>query len=108
MKLVINRKIKSGLMGGKKFEIAARVDTERDLNALFKGYPDELVMAFKSAFTDKAYSLKRGELVNGTRFSVTSLNEVIEIEDRLLGAVEQLQRMVEIIGGVDAGLGIEE
>jgi hypothetical protein len=100
-KLVVKRTIKSGLMGGKKFEVAARVDSEADLVSLFKGFPDELVLAYKSAFAERSVSLRRSELLRGTRLSATSLNEIIEFEDRLQFAFEQLKRMIEIVKTAD-------
>jgi uncharacterized protein (UPF0305 family) len=107
LKLILKRSVRSGLIGGKKFEVAARVESERDLSVLFKGYPDELVMAFKSAFVDRSTSMKRSDLVKGTRFSTASLNEMIELEDRLLTAFDQLKRMVAIIETVDTDVAFE-
>lgn len=107
LKLVLKRSIKSGLMGGKKFEIASRIESDSDLAALFKGYPDELVMAFKSAFVDRSTSMKRSEFVKGHKFSVGSLNELIELEDRLLAAFDQLKRMVAVIESNDTDVTFE-
>ena len=107
LKLILKRSVKSGLIGGKKFEVAARVESERDLSALFKGYPDELVMAFKSAFVDRSTAMKRSDLVKGMKFSTASLNEMIELEDRLLTAFDQLKRMVAIIETVDTDVAFE-
>ena len=53
LRLVLRRHARSGLMGGKKFELLARIDGGPDVAALFKGYPDELVMADKSEFADR-------------------------------------------------------
>lgn len=97
LRMVVNRQIRSGLMGGKRFELQARIEGERDLAALFKGYPDELVLAYKSVFSDKSHAVKRGDLVRGCRVVVSSLNEMIELEERLGGAFDQLRRMVEIL-----------
>jgi len=107
LKLILKRSIKSGLIGGKKFDIAARIDSDGDLAALFKGYPDELVMAFKSAFVERSLTMKRAELVKGMKFSVGSLNELIELEERLLAAFDQLKRMVTIIETNDTDVTFE-
>ena len=108
LKLVLKRSIKSGLIGGKKFEIAARIESDADLAALFKGYPDELVMAFKSAFAERSTAMKRSELVKGHKFGVGSLNEIIELEDRLLAAFDQLKRMVAVIESNDTDVAFEQ
>jgi hypothetical protein len=96
-KLTMKRTVRSGLMGGKKFEVWARVEADYDISAFFKGYPDELVLAYKSMFADRSVSLKRSDLIRGTRLSCASLNEMIEFEDRLELGFEQLKRMVEIV-----------
>jgi hypothetical protein len=96
-KLTVKRTVKSGLMGGKKFEVWARVEADYDIAAFFKGYPDELVLAYKSMFADRSVSLKRSDLMRGTRLSCASLNEMIEFEDRLELGFEQLKRMIEIV-----------
>jgi hypothetical protein len=106
MRLVIRRQIKSGLIGGKKFEVTARVESVQDLAAMFKGYPDELVLAYRSTFVDRSVSLKRSELVRGARLSAGSLNEMIEIEERLQMGYEQLKRMVAIVEAGDAEVSI--
>jgi hypothetical protein len=106
MRLVIRRQIKSGLIGGKKFELTAKVESEHDLVAMFKGFPDELVLAFRSTFVDRSIALKRSELVRGTRLSAGSLNEMIEIEERLQMGYEQLKRMVAIVEAGDAEVSI--
>lgn len=107
LRLVVRRVVKSGLIGGKKFEVLARVEGGADLAALFKGYPDELVMAYRSVFADRSHSLKRSELVRGTRFQPGSLNEIIELEERLGGALDQLRRMVDIVTGGEADVVID-
>ena len=99
--MVVNRHLKSGLMGGKRFEVSARIESAQDLHALFKGYPDELVLAYKSVFSDKSHALKRSELMRGCRLNPGSLNEIIELEERLAGAFDQLKRMVEILEAGD-------
>jgi hypothetical protein len=48
-------------------------------------------------FADRSVSLKRSDLIRGTRLSCASLNEMIEFEDRLELGFEQLKRMVEIV-----------
>ena len=101
-RLTVKRTVKSGLMGGKKFEVWARVEGDYDVAALFKGYPDELVLAYKSMFADRSVSLKRSDLLRGTRLACTSLNEMIEFEDRLELGFEQLKRMIEIVRNADA------
>ncbi len=109
VKISVKRSIKSGLLSGKKFEISARVESEdgKDLTALFKGYADEHVLAYKSAFTDKPVTLRRSELVRGTRFAAGSLNEVIEFEDNLKLAAQHFRRMLEIVEMGDADIAIE-
>jgi len=107
LKLILKRTVKSGLIGGKKFEMAARVESDQDLVSLFKGYPDELVMAFKSTFADKNTAMKRSELVRGAKFSSASLNEMIELEDRVLAAFDQLKRMISIIEANDVDVTFE-
>ena len=107
LKLILKRTIKSGLIGGKKFEVAARIESDRDLAVLFKGYPDELVMAFKSAFVERSTAMKRSELLKGTKFSAASLNELIELEDRLLTAFEHLKRMISILETADTDVAFE-
>lgn len=97
LNLVVKRTVKSGLFTGKKYEVAVRVDSDRDLPALFKGYPDELVLAYKSTFAERSSSLRRSELVKGARIGVGSLNEMIELEDYLRNAFEQLKRMIAIV-----------
>jgi len=65
-------------------------------------------MAFKSAFVDRNTAMKRSDLVKGMKFfSTASLNEMIELEDRLLTAFDQLKRMVAIIETVDTDVAFE-
>jgi hypothetical protein len=106
MKLVIKRTIKAGLMGGKRFELTARAESDGDLAALFKGCSDELVLSFRSSFADKSVALKRSDLLRGTKLNAATLNELIELEDRLQAGFEQLKRMVEIMkaGDVEVSL----
>ena len=104
MKLAIKRVIKAGLMGGRRFELSAKVDSDIDLNALFKGCPDELLLAYKSAFADKSVALKRSELVRGAKFSAGTLNELLELEERLQLGFDQLKRMVDILRRGDTDL----
>ena len=101
MKLLLKRTIKSGLMGGRRFELQAKVDSDTDLNALFKGCPDELLLAYKSSFADKSLAVKRSELLRGAKFSAAGLNELIELEERLQVGFDQLKRMVEILKAGD-------
>jgi hypothetical protein len=104
LKLVVKRTVKSGLMGGKKFEIFAKVEGENDFATLFKGCADEFVLAYKSAFAEKSVSVKRSELMRGVKFSTATLNETIELEDRLQLAFDQFKRMVEILHKGDTDL----
>ena len=104
MKLAIKRVIKAGLMGGRRFELLAKVDSDIDLNALFKGCPDELLLAYKSAFADKSVALKRSELVRGAKFSAATLNELLELEERLQLGFDQLKRMVDVMRRGDTDL----
>ena len=97
MKMILRRAVKSGLIGGKKFELTSRIDSEKDLAILFKGYADELVMAYKSTFADRSTALKRSEFLRGAKFTVGSLNELIELEDNLQSAFEQVKRMIDIV-----------
>jgi hypothetical protein len=101
MQLAVKRVIKAGLMGGRRFELFAKVDSDFDLNALFKGCPDELLLAYKSAFADRSVAVRRSELVRGAKFSAGTLNELIELEERLQLGFEQLKRMVEILRAGD-------
>jgi hypothetical protein len=97
LKMILRRAAKSGLIGGKKFELTSRIESDKDLNALFKGYPDELVLAYKSIWVDRSISLKRSDFLRGSKFSVGSLNEMIELEERLQMAFDQTKRMIEIV-----------
>jgi hypothetical protein len=101
MKLAVKRVIKAGLMGGRRIELYAKVDSDIDLAALFKGFPDELVIAYRSAFADKSVAVKRSELLRGAKFSAQSLNELIELEDRLQSGFEQIKRMAEVLRAGD-------
>jgi hypothetical protein len=101
MKLAVKRVIKAGLMGGRRFELMAKVDSDVDLSALFKGFPDELLVAYRSAFADKSVALKRGELIRGAKFQAASLNELLELEERLQAGFEQLKRMVDVVRAGD-------
>lgn len=107
LKLILRRNVKSGLIGGKKFEVHSRVETDKDLIALFKGYPDELVLAYKSIWADRSLSLKRSEFLRGTKFTVTSLNELIELEERLQSAFDQVRRMIEIVETFQTDIALE-
>jgi hypothetical protein len=102
MQLAVKRVIKAGLMGGRRFELHAKVDSDVDLGALFKGCADELVIAFRSAFAEKSVAVKRSELVRGAKFTAASLNELIELEERVQLGFEQLKRMVDILRAGDA------
>jgi hypothetical protein len=104
MQLAVKRVIKAGIMGGRRFELFAKVDSDIDLNALFKGCPDELLVAYKSVFADRSVALKRSELVRGAKFTAGTLNELIELEERLQLGFEQLKRMVEILRAGDTDL----
>ena len=106
MQLAVKRVIKAGLMGGRRFELFAKVDSEIDLAALFKGCPDELVLAYRSAFAEKSIAVKRSELVRGAKFSAATLNELIELEERLQLGYEQFKRMVEILRDGDKDIAI--
>jgi hypothetical protein len=97
VRLMVKRTVKSGLMGGKKFEVWAKVEADYDLTASFKGYPDELVLSYKSMFADRSIALRRSELLRGMRIACSSLNEMIEFEDRLELGFEQLKRMIGIV-----------
>lgn len=97
VRLMLKRTVKSGLMGGKKFEVWAKVEADYDLVASFKGYPDELVLSYKSMFADRSISLRRSELLRGMRLACSSLNEMIEFEDRLELGFEQLKKMIGIV-----------
>ncbi|MDQ0395083.1 hypothetical protein [Labrys monachus] len=108
MKMILRRTVKSGLIGGKKFELTTRLESEKDLAALFKGYPDELVLAYKSVFGDRSVSLKRSEFLRGARFSLTSLNEMIELEERLQTALDQVRRMAEIVETFETDIALQE
>lgn len=107
LRLVLQRSIRSGLIGGKKFELTMRVDSSRDLRNLFKGHPDELLLAYKSTFADKSYALRRSEFLRGAKFTPASLNEMIELEERLQMGFDQLRRMIDIVEGGDAEVVIE-
>ena len=102
IRLVMKRTVKSGLMGGKKFEVWAKVEADYDLVATFKGYPDELVLAYRSIFVERSVSLKRSEILRGTRLPCGSLNEMIEFEDQLELGFEQLKRMVDIVRNTES------
>jgi hypothetical protein len=108
LKLILRRTVKSGLIGGKKFELTSRVESDKDLVALFKGYPDELVLAYKSIWADRSISLKRGEFLRGSRFSVASLNEMIELEERLQMAFDQTKRMIDIVETLATDIALED
>ena len=108
MKLILRRTVKSGLIGGKKFELTTRVESDRDLTAMFKGYPDELVLAYKSVFADRSVSLKRSDFIRGAKFSVGSLNEMIELEERLLTALDQVRRMADIVETFETDIALPE
>ena len=51
--------------------------------------------------------MKRSEFVKGHKFSIGSLNELIELEDRLLAAFDQLKRMVAVIESNDTDVTFE-
>lgn len=108
LKLILRRHAKSGLIGGKKFELSARLESDKDLATLFKGYPDELVLAYKSIFVDRSVALKRSEFLRGAKFAVGSLNEMIELEERLQTAFDQVKRMADIIGTLETDITIED
>ncbi|CAM5765102.1 hypothetical protein LMIY3S_01371 [Labrys miyagiensis] len=108
LKLILRRTAKSGLIGGKKFELTSRIESDRDLHALFKGYPDELVLAYKSIWADRSISLKRSEFLRGSKFSVASLNEMIELEERLQMAFDQTKRMIEIVQTLETEIALED
>ena len=108
LKLILRRNAKSGLIGGKKFELTCRVESDKDLHALFKGYPDELVLAYKSIWADRSVSLKRSEFLRGSKFSVASLNEMIELEERLQMAFDQTKRMINIVETLERDIALEE
>jgi hypothetical protein len=101
MKLLVKRVIKAGLMGGRRIELTAKVDSDIDLGAVFKGFPDELLIAYRSAFADKSVAVKRSELLRGAKFGAQTLNELIELEDRLQTGFEQLKRMVDVLRAGD-------
>ena len=107
-RLILRRAVKSGLIGGKKFELTTRVESEKDLVALFKAYPDELVLAYKSVFVDRSISLKRSEFIRGAKFSVGSLNEMIELEERLHTALDQVKRMTDIVETFETDIALQE
>ena len=107
LKLILRRSVKSGLIGGKKFELHSHVETDRNLTALFKGYPDELVLAYKSIWADRSLSLKRSEFLRGSKFTLTSLNELIELEERLQSAFEQVRRMIEIVESFQTDIALD-
>jgi hypothetical protein len=107
LKLILRRTAKSGLIGGKKFEITSRVESDKDLPVLFKGYPDELVLAYKSIWAERSISLKRSEFLRGTKFSVASLNEMIELEERLQMAMDQTKRMIDIVETLETDIALE-
>lgn len=108
LKLILRHAVKSGLIGGKKFELTSRVETDKDLVALFKRYPDELVLAYKSIWADRSISLKRSEFLRGSKFTVTSLNEMIELEERLQMAFDQVKRMIDIVETLETDIALEE
>lgn len=107
MRLSVKRTIKSGLIGGKKFEIFAKVVSDQDLVAVFKPYADEPVLAYKSGFSDKPIALRRSELLKGYKFAAPSMNELIEFEDNLKLAIQHIKRMLEIIETGDGEVFIE-
>jgi len=107
-KMILRRTAKSGLIGGKKFELTSRIESDKDLNALFKGYPDELVLAYKSIWADRSISLKRTDFLRGSRFSVGSLNEMIELEERLQMAFDQTRRMIDIVETLATEIALED
>lgn len=107
LRFAIKRTIKSGLIGGKKYEVATRLDTDKDLTTLFKGYADEHILAYKSEFTDKPVTVKRSDFLRGHKFAAASMNEIIEFEDNLKLAVQHLNRMVEIVETGDGEVFIE-
>jgi len=108
MKLILRRTVKSGLISGKKFELTTRVESDKDLTGIFKGYPDELVLAYKSVFADRSVSLKRSEFIRGAKFSVGSLNELIELEERLQTALDQVRRMTDIVETFETDIALQE
>jgi len=108
MKMILRRTVKSGLISGKKFELTTRIESEKDLVALFKGYPDELVLAYKSVFADRSIALKRSDFLRGAKFSVGSLNEMIELEERLQTAMDQVKRMTDIVETFETDIALQE
>jgi hypothetical protein len=108
LKMILRRSVKSGLIGGKKFELTTRIESDKDLAALFKGYADELVLAYKSVFADRSVSLKRSDFIRGAKFSVGSLNEMIELEERLQTAFDQVRRMTDIVETFETDIALQE
>lgn len=97
VKLVLQRALKTGLLGGKRFTISAKVEGHSDIMSFFKGLPDEILVSYRSIFSHKPVTVSRGALLKGVTLSAGSLNEMVEIEDRLKGGAELLKRMIDIL-----------
>lgn len=103
MQLVISRNQGSGMLGGVKFEINAKVEltqTEAEITKKYKADKEILLKnEIKIPFTGKSIDLAItiGSLTAGQKFKCSDISEIIECEKNIKEACESFKAYIEVM-----------
>ena len=103
MKLAIGRNQASGMFGGVKFELHAKVNLTPEESALISKYKaDKEVLLKKDVkipFTGRAlvFDLTIGSLVNGQTFKCNDIAEIMEYENNVKESCERFHNYLKVM-----------
>lgn len=103
MKLFINKKQATGMLGGIKFELGARVELTQEEADLVRKYKAEKEVLLKKQIniplTGKALvvNLTIGSLMNGQTFKCDDIGEVLEYEKNVKESCEAFKSYLKVM-----------